>query len=98
MRTITVSAGTTLSFDYNFLTDEPMTSPLDAVNDFAFLTSPQELVGRCRRVARERQQRVRGVQRGRIRVGVGHERGDGVAHHGRRTCYGSRAAALMQAA
>ncbi|QEH39250.1 hypothetical protein OJF2_78650 (plasmid) [Aquisphaera giovannonii] len=41
MRTITVSAGTTLSFDYNFLTNEPMTSPLDAVNDFAFLTSPQ---------------------------------------------------------
>ncbi|WP_165223043.1 PEP-CTERM sorting domain-containing protein [Aquisphaera insulae] len=40
MTTITVSAGTTLSFDYNFLTDEPMTSPLDAVNDFGFLTAP----------------------------------------------------------
>ncbi len=37
---ITVSAGSTLSFDYNFLTNEPIVPPLYAVNPFAFVTTP----------------------------------------------------------
>ncbi len=39
-QTITVPAGATLSFNYAFLTNEPVTSPLAAVNPFAFVTSP----------------------------------------------------------
>lgn len=40
-QTITVTAGTTLSFNYNFLTNEPTSPPLDVVDDFAFVSAPQ---------------------------------------------------------
>jgi hypothetical protein len=42
MQTITVSAGTTLTFDYNFLTNAPppITNPLGALDPFAFVTQP----------------------------------------------------------
>ena len=36
---ISVQAGSTLTFDYNFMTNEPLTSPLNQVNPFAFVTS-----------------------------------------------------------
>ena len=37
---ITVSAGSMLSFDYDFLTNQPTVPPLYAVNPFAFVTVP----------------------------------------------------------
>jgi hypothetical protein len=42
MQSITVSAGATLSFDYNFLTNAPppSTNPLGAVDPFGFVTAP----------------------------------------------------------
>ena len=42
MQTITVSAGSTLSFDYDFLTNAPppATNPLGALDPFAFITTP----------------------------------------------------------
>jgi hypothetical protein len=42
MQTITVSAGATLSFDYDFLTNAPppATNPLGALDPFAFITAP----------------------------------------------------------
>ena len=38
-QSLTVEAGTTLSFNYTFMTNEPLTSPLDQLNPFAFITS-----------------------------------------------------------
>src|SRR5579883_1870539 len=42
MQTITVTAGATLTFDYNFLTNAPppSTNPLGAVDPFGFVTAP----------------------------------------------------------
>lgn len=42
MQTITVSAGATLTFDYDFLTGAPppATNPLGAVDPFGFITAP----------------------------------------------------------
>jgi hypothetical protein len=42
MQTITVSAGATLTFDYDFLTNAPppATNPLSALDPFGFITSP----------------------------------------------------------
>jgi hypothetical protein len=42
MQTITVSAGATLTFDYDFLTNAPppSTNPLGAIDPFAFITAP----------------------------------------------------------
>jgi hypothetical protein len=42
LQSITVSAGSTLTFDYNFLTNAPppITNPLGALDPFAFITQP----------------------------------------------------------
>lgn len=42
MQTITVSAGATLTFNYNFLTSAPppSTNPLGAIDPFGFITAP----------------------------------------------------------
>ena len=42
MQSITVSAGATLTFDYNFLTNAPppASNPLGAVDPFGFVTAP----------------------------------------------------------
>ncbi|SRR5579883_748329 len=42
MQTITVTAGATLTFDYNFLTNAPppSTNPLGALDPFGFVTAP----------------------------------------------------------
>jgi hypothetical protein len=37
-RTFTAAAGDTLSFNYNFLTNEEISSGLDVINDFAFVS------------------------------------------------------------
>jgi PEP-CTERM motif len=38
---ITVQAGATLSFDYTFMTNEPLSGGLAQINPFAFVTTPQ---------------------------------------------------------
>jgi hypothetical protein len=38
--TFTATAPTTLGFDYNFLTNEPPATGLNAINPFAFITAP----------------------------------------------------------
>ncbi|MCZ2261354.1 hypothetical protein [Isoptericola sp. QY 916] len=61
-----------------------MASPTDYdVGEAALLASPQDLLGGRPGVGGQLQQRVRRAQRAGVGVGRRHERGDGIADHGR---------------